>query len=101
MKHTKSAVKLWRRQKKIRSMIGWRGKIVSYTKIRSAGRYFSKFTPYYIVLAEDDKGKRFVAQLVEGDTPQIGKEVEAIVRRSFVGDSSDLVVYGIKFRLID
>ncbi len=82
-------------------MIGWRGKIISYTKIRSAGVGFSKFAPYYIVLAEGEDGRRFAAQLVEGDTPEIDRVVEAIVRRSFVKNTSDLVVYGIKFRLVD
>lgn len=100
MKHTKSAVKIWRRQKVLREKIGWEGKIISFTKIYSAGNRFSNCTPFYVILAENEKGERMIGQLVEGFEPQIGAKVRAVIRRAFIPEKNELVVYGLKFEVV-
>ncbi len=100
MKSTKSAVKIWRRQKVVREKLGWEGRIISFTKINVAGKRFSGQTPYYVVLAENNKGERMMAQLSEGYTPELGAKVKAVLRRVFRPKKGELVVYGVKFVLV-
>ena len=99
MKSTKSAVKIWRRQKVVREKLGWEGKIISFTRIRVAGNRFSEQVPYYVVLAENNKGERMLAQLSEGYTPKLGAKVKTVLRRIFRPKKGELVVYGVKFIL--
>lgn len=98
-----SPVKIWRRQKKIRQLLGKKGKIISWTKIFVAGSDFKKGAPYYLVLVELEDKKRLIAQLVDFDEEieLFGKKVKVILRRIREINEEDVIPYGIKVKLIE
>jgi len=97
-----SPVKIWRRQKWTRKIIGKSGKIVTWTKIFGAGVNFKKYTPYPVVLVEFENGQKAFGQLVDFEEKnlKIGQEVISILRK--VRDTSDenVIAYGLKFKPI-
>lgn len=97
-----SPVKIWRRQKKIRNLLGKEGKIISWTKIFISGKEFKKQAPYFIVLVELENKEKVVGQLVdfEGEKLEIGKKVKTILRKVKEVKEEDIIPYGIKFKLI-
>ena len=95
-----SPVKIWRKQKEITSLLGRRGKIISYTVIRVPPLSFERQAPYPVVLVSfNDKEKR-VGQLVDFDEKdlKIGREVEAVYRRIKEPDEEGVITYGVKFK---
>lgn len=96
-----SPVKIWRRQKEIRSLIGQRGKVFSWTKIFISSSCFKKFAPYYVVLVKLANGNQAVGQLVGNQEPKMNDKVEGIIRKVREGTKDGVIAYGIKFRLID
>ncbi len=98
-----SPVKIWRRQKKIRQLLGKKGKIISWTKIFVTGFDFKKSAPYYLVLIELEDKKRIIAQLVDFDNNQdlFRKKVRVILRRIREISEEDVIPYGIKVKLIE
>lgn len=97
-----SPVKIWRRQKEIRKILGKKGKIVSWTKIFVAGEEFKKLAPYFVVMVEFDDKTKAVGQLVDFDKEKvnIGEKVIAILRKIKDVKEEDVIPYGIKFKLI-
>ena len=67
-----SPVKIWRNQKKIASLLGKTGKIVSWTTIRTPPAGFAEQAQYPVVLVELDNKDRVMAQLVD---PPVGGQV--------------------------
>lgn len=98
-----SPVKIWRRQKKIRQLLGKKGEIISWTKIFVAGSDFKKSAPFYLVLVELEDKKRLIAQLVDFDEgiDLFGKKVKVILRRIREISEEDVIPYGIKVKLIE
>ena len=47
-----SPIKIWRRQKEIRKILGREGKILIWTKIYAPGSDFKKYAPFPVVLVE-------------------------------------------------
>ncbi len=97
-----SPVKIWRRQKEVRKVIGKKGRIISWTRIYVAGTDFKKMVPYYVVLVEFNDGSRSIGQLVDvGDEKiNIGSWVIALLRKVKDIKEEDVIPYGVKFRLI-
>jgi uncharacterized OB-fold protein len=97
-----SPVKIWRRQKIIRRLLGQKGKIISWTKIFVAGTDFKKFAPYFVVLVKLENKEKVVGQLVdfEGDKLSFGLPVKAILRKVKETKEEDVIPYGIKFKLM-
>lgn len=97
-----SPVKIWRRQKEVRKILGKKGKIVSWTKIFVAGEEFKKFAPYFVVLVEFDDKTKAVGQLVDFNQEKVkmGEEVIAILRKVKDVREEDVISYGIKFKLL-
>ncbi|MBI2641621.1 OB-fold domain-containing protein [Candidatus Roizmanbacteria bacterium] len=95
-----SPVKIWRRQKEIRSILGKKGKILTWSIIYAAGPEFKKFAPYPIVIVELENHQKATAQLVDYDKDdlKIGRKVVAILRKVREGGAEDVLVYGIKFK---
>lgn len=60
-----SPVKVWRRQKTIRDLLGKEGVIVSWTKIFTPPPQFKHIAPYIIVYAKLENGQNICAQLVD------------------------------------
>lgn len=98
-----SPVKVWRRQKKIRQILGKKGKIVSWTKIYVAGIDFKKSAPYYVALVELEDKKKIVAQITDAENgvDYFNKKVEVVLRRIREVKDEDVIPYGIKVRIID
>jgi len=97
-----SPVKIWRRQKEKRLILGKEGRIISWTKIHVAPKDFKNFAPYPVVLVELEDKKKYVGQLVDYDENnlKIGQRVKAILRKTRNVGREDVIPYGIKFKPI-
>lgn len=97
-----SPIKIWRNQKDLASLIGRKGKIVSWTTIRNPPAEFKNQTPYYVALVKLENGMSITAQITDCDEnePKIGQKVETIIRRTVPAKSEDIISYGIKVRLL-
>lgn len=98
-----SPVKIWRRQKKIRKILGQEGKIISWTKIYVAGKEFRKQAPYFVVLVELNNKQKVVGQLVDffDKEAKIGMKVVAVLRKTREVKEEDIIPYGVKFIIKD
>lgn len=106
-----SPVKLWRRQKFIPKLLGKKGKIESWTIVRTPPTGFKHFAPYITALVELDDGERMIGQIVDLDIDEFTNEqkakphtlrgawVRAILRKVREPDKEGVVPYGIKFKL--
>lgn len=93
-----SPVKIWRNQKKIASLIGKKGSIVSWTFIRVPPANFSNLAPYPVVLIALDDGNSMMAQLVDSEEKHLvkGQRVVTVVRRVTKSTDDGVIPYGIK-----
>lgn len=98
-----SPVKIWRRQKVIRKLLGKKGHVITWTKIHISGASFKPYAPYPVVLVHLEKGNKVFGQLVDcsDNDLKIGLEVESVLRK--VRESSDegVISYGLKFRPVN
>lgn len=95
-----SPVKIWRRQKDIREVLGKKGKIITWTKIFIPSPDFKKSAPYITALVLLDSGKRVFGQLVEsnGKEISINMPVIAVLRKVRQPSEESVIPYGIKFK---
>ena len=77
-----------------------KGKIFSFTIVRSGPQGFEKQTPYPIAIVELDEGARVTGQIVDYDDADlvIGKEVYAVFRKIYEDGKEGVIHYGIKFK---
>lgn len=96
----KSAVTIWRKQKKDKFALGKTGKIITWTTINVAPPKFAPFSPYSVVLVELENKERVYGQLVDFEEKdlQIGTEVVSVLRRSGKVDKEDIIEYSVKFK---
>ncbi|MBI4137077.1 OB-fold domain-containing protein [Candidatus Roizmanbacteria bacterium] len=94
-----SPVKIWRNQSKIRSLLGKRGTIVSFTTVRVPPAGFEDQAPYSVILVQLDE-QCVVGQLVDYDAKhlRIGQAVVAVLRRVKTPGKEGIIPYGVKFR---
>lgn len=97
-----SPVKIWRRQKKIRKILGKKGRIVSWTKVYVAGTDFKKSAPYYLALVELEDKKKIISQIADSEDnfDYFDKKVEVVLRRIREVNEEEVIPYGIKIRVI-
>ncbi len=97
-----SPVKIWRNQKKIQKILGLTGKILSWTKIYVPPAGFESQAPYVVAVVELEKGKKYLAQLVEWEEKNliIGQKVKSILRRTKDPGVEGVIPYGVKFKPI-
>ncbi len=97
-----SPVKIWRRQKEVRKILGKKGKIISWTKIFVAGVQFKQMAPYFVILVEFDDKTKAVGQLVDfnGEKINFGERVVAILRKVKDIKEEDVIPYGVKFKFL-
>lgn len=97
-----SPVKIWRRQKEIRKLLGKTGVIITWTRIFASGVEFKKFAPYPVILVKLNDGAKAVGQLVDYDESKIrvGAKVIAVLRKTRDGSREDVIAYGVKFKLL-
>ena len=79
-----------------------RGKVYSFTVIRTPPEGFEMFVPYPMAIIELEEGARVVSQLVDckPEDVKMGMNVEACFRKIREENRSGLVLYGFKFRPI-
>ncbi len=97
-----SPVKIWRNQKKIGSLIGKEGKIVSWSIIRVPPGGFSDQAPYPVVVVALTGGVRITAQLVDYEKEHLifGQRVRIVIRRVTQPDPDGIIPYGVKVKPI-
>lgn len=95
-----SPVKIWRNQKKITTLLGKTGKIVSWTIIRTPPAQFMDQAPYGVVLIELEGGMQLTAQLVDWQPKHFkkGQRVITVVRRVTNPNPDGVIPYGIKVK---
>lgn len=95
-----SPVKIWRRQKVIRKLLGKVGKIVTWTNIMVPSADFKEYAPYPVVLVEFPDAKRAFGQLVDHqkDDLFVGKKVICVLRKVRKPTDDGVIAYGLKFR---
>lgn len=92
-----SPVKLWRNQKKLRSLIGAKGTLVSWTIIRVPPSGFSVYAPYPVGVVTIG-ASRMTCQIVDWEQTDLvaGRVIELVIRRVRETTSEDVIAYGIK-----
>ncbi len=95
-----SPVKIWRRQKEIRKVLGKKGKILTWTKIFTPGSDFKKYAPYPVVLVKLENKEKIYGQLVDCEEKnlKIGQEVISVLRKVRASSEEGVIAYGIKFK---
>jgi len=94
-----SPVKIWRRQKEIRHLLGKSGRIITWTKILTPPPDFKKYAPYPVVMVKFTDGNKAFGQLVDYKEEDLkpGKKVRAVLRKIRQGTKDDVIAYGVKF----
>jgi len=97
-----SPVKIWRNQKKIRSLLGKTGVIQSWTVVYVPPQQLSSFAPYPVVLVCFDSGISMVAQLVDWEPKHLvrGQRVKTVIRRVTNPNDEGVIPYGVKVKPI-
>lgn len=98
-----SPVKVWRRQKTIRDLLGKTGTIKSWTKIFTPPPQFKHIAPYTIVYVELESGQNICAQLVDcmdDSLLKVNKKVTVTLRKLRESVSDDVIPYTIACKCI-
>ena len=98
-----SPVKVWRRQKTIRDLLGKEGTVISWTKIFTPPPQFKHIAPYIIVLVKLASGQNICAQLVDcldDSTLDAGSKVVVTLRKLRESVSDDIIPYTIACKFI-
>ena len=95
-----SPVKIWRRQKEIRKILGKKGKVLVWTKIYTPGSDFKKYAPYPVVLVKLKNKEKIYGQLVDYKNAdlKVGSEVISILRKVRSSTNEGVIAYGVKFK---
>ena len=95
-----SPVKIWRRQKEIRKLIGKTGRIIAWTKIFTPGSDFKKYAPYPVVLVRLENNEKIYGQLVDYEKEDLktGRRVCSVLRKVRSASEDGVIAYGVKFK---
>ena len=93
---------LWRRNSERRRYLGIFGKVIGFSVVYQGPLQLEKRTPYVVALIEVGD-ERVVSQLVDCDPLQVtvGSRVVGVMRKLFDVDADALIVYGVKFSLVE
>lgn len=97
-----SPVKIWRNQKKITSLLGQTGTIISWTIVRVPTADFTDQAPFPVALIDLKDGRRIISQVVDCEIGEIavGKKVRTLLRRVMKPSEEGIIPYGIKVKII-
>ncbi len=98
-----SPVKVWRRQKTIRELLGKEGVIVSWTKVFTPPPQFKHIAPYIVVYATLNGGQNICAQLVDcmdDANLKMGDKIVVTLRKLRECVSDEVIPYTISCKLI-
>lgn len=78
-----------------------KGKIYSFSIIRSASDDFKKIAPYAVAIIELEEGAKLTSQLVDCDVEniEIGDPVEMVFRKIREDGKDGVISYGFKFKV--
>jgi len=102
-KYMISPVKVWRRQKTIRDLLGKEGVVLTWTKIFTPPPQFKHIAPYTIVFVKLDNGQNICAQLVDSMEDSLlkgDKKVVVTLRKLRESVSDDVIPYTIACKFI-
>ncbi|MBS3121305.1 Zn-ribbon domain-containing OB-fold protein [Candidatus Woesearchaeota archaeon] len=80
-----------------------RGKILTYTEIKSSPEEFSEMTPYCVAIIELNEGPKITTQIADCDVSEIkiGDEVEMVFRKFLASGEEGIIHYGFKFKKVE
>lgn len=79
-----------------------KGKIHTYSVIRSPSDEFKTIAPYAVAIVELDEGAKLTAQLVDCDVDniEVGDPVEMVFRKISEDGPDGVISYGFKFKIV-
>ena len=79
-----------------------KGKIFTYSVIRTPTSEFKKIAPYAVAIIELEEGAKVTAQIVDADVDdiQIGDPVEMVFRKIREDGPDGVISYGFKFKIV-
>lgn len=98
-----SPVKIWRRQKTIRDLLGKEGEVVTWTKIFTPPPQFKHIAPYIVVYVKLKNGQNICAQLVDCmdySLLNVGDRVIVTLRKLRENVSDEVIPYTIACKII-
>ncbi len=97
-----SPVKIWRRQKEIRQLLGKKGTILTWTNIVVAAEEFKSYAPFGVALVKLEDGSRIFGPVVDAKPEQIkiGRRVMVTLRKVRKSDAEGVIAYGLKLKFI-
>lgn len=83
-------------------MLGKHGRIVSWTVVRVPPAEFSYQAPYPVAVVKLTNGRNIIAQVVDCSEKDLkfNQKVVTVVRRTAKAESTEVIPYGIKVKLI-
>ena len=96
-------VKIWRRQKTIRDLLGKKGRIISWTKIFTPPPQFKHIAPYIVAFVQLEDKQNICTQLVDCmDYSKIreGDKVQVTLRKLRESIPDDVIPYTIACKII-
>ena len=80
-----------------------KGKILTYTEIKSSPEEFSEMTPYCVGIIELAEGPKITGQITDAtvDELKVGDDVEQVFRKFLAVGDSGVIHYGVKFKKIE
>lgn len=93
-----SPVKIWRNQKRMQSLLGKTGVIVTWTVIYVPPEGFSSFAPYPLAVVLLETGEKITSQLVDFNQEDlhVNQKVKTVLRRVMEPSTDGVIPYGIK-----
>ena len=89
-----------RKGKMLEHKFSGKGKVYSYTVIRTPPVGFEVYVPFIVAIVDLEEGARVVSQVVDCKPEEIkvGMNVEACFRKIREENKSGLILYGFKFK---
>lgn len=83
----------------IEYQLSGKGKIYSFTVVRTPPKGFEKYAPYIIGIVKLDEGPMVLSQIVDAKPEElyIGMPVRMVFRKIFEEQENGLIHYGYKF----
>lgn len=96
-----STIANWRESKKLYSLLGYIGTIISLTRINSSDSSLKSPTQFFVALAKMENNINLLLPLVsESENPKIGDKIIIVLRRVKTPTKTGIIEYGLKLKKI-
>lgn len=77
-----------------------KGRLLTFTEIKSSPDMFSDMTPYCVGIIELEEGPKITSQITDCIVAdlKVGMAVESVFRKFFASSESGIIHYGLKFK---